>query len=87
MYRISVPVIAGFFLFASVPADARSPSNESDLRSHRYYENRDHHIVHSPSGTYSGQRPDDATVACADGTYSFSEHRSGTCSRHGGIAR
>jgi hypothetical protein len=24
---------------------------------------------------------------CADGTYSFSQHRRGTCSHHGGVAR
>jgi hypothetical protein len=30
--------------------------------------------------------PASATAHCADGTYSFSEHRSGTCSYHGGVA-
>ncbi|HYT45260.1 MAG TPA: DUF3761 domain-containing protein, partial [Methylomirabilota bacterium] len=24
---------------------------------------------------------------CSDGTYSFSQHRSGTCSHHGGVAQ
>src|SRR5262249_53652195 len=28
-----------------------------------------------------------ATALCRDGTYSFSQHRSGTCSHHGGVAR
>jgi len=78
--------VAGVLLFSVAP-DARSPQNESDLTSHRYYENRDHHSVHSPSQTYSGQRPADASATCADGSYSFSEHRSGTCSHHGGVAR
>lgn len=27
-----------------------------------------------------------ATAKCADGTYSFSAHHSGTCSHHGGVA-
>jgi hypothetical protein len=27
-----------------------------------------------------------ATARCRDGTYSFSKHRSGTCSHHGGVA-
>jgi hypothetical protein len=31
--------------------------------------------------------PAGATAECADGTYSFSESRSGTCSHHGGVAR
>jgi hypothetical protein len=41
-----------------------------------------------------GQRPQQttspapagATARCRDGTYSFSKHRSGTCSHHGGVA-
>jgi hypothetical protein len=81
-----VVAVAGFLLFSHGP-DARSLHDESDLKSQRYYENRDHHIVHSPSQTYSGQRPPDASAQCADGSYSFSEHRSGTCSHHGGVAR
>jgi hypothetical protein len=35
----------------------------------------------SPSGPPAG-----ATAECVDGTYSFSESRSGTCSYHGGVA-
>jgi Protein of unknown function (DUF3761) len=31
--------------------------------------------------------PAGATALCRDGTYSFSKHRSGTCSHHGGVAR
>lgn len=31
--------------------------------------------------------PPGATALCRDGTYSFSQHRSGTCSYHGGVAR
>jgi hypothetical protein len=31
--------------------------------------------------------PAGATAECADGTYSFSESRSGTCSHHGGVTR
>ncbi len=30
--------------------------------------------------------PSGATAQCVDGTYSFSQHRSGTCSHHGGGA-
>jgi hypothetical protein len=73
-------------LFSYAP-QARSPHDETDLSSHRHYENIDRDWVHSPSRTYSGQRPADASATCADGTYSFSEHASGTCSHHGGIAR
>jgi hypothetical protein len=31
--------------------------------------------------------PPGATAQCRDGTYSYSQHRSGTCSHHGGVAR
>lgn len=52
-----------------------------------------------PSGTYvnsvgtticspysSSTTPSGASAQCVDGTYSFSQHRSGTCSHHGGVA-
>lgn len=31
--------------------------------------------------------PANATAVCRDGTYSYSLHHRGTCSRHGGVAR
>jgi hypothetical protein len=34
----------------------------------------------------SSTAPSGATAKCGDGTYSFSQSRSGTCSRHGGVA-
>jgi hypothetical protein len=30
--------------------------------------------------------PPGASAQCFDGTYSFSEHRQGTCSHHGGVS-
>lgn len=52
-----------------------------------------------PNGTYinssgdtvcrpyeSNSAPSGATAQCVDGTYSFSQHHSGTCSHHGGVA-
>jgi hypothetical protein len=88
MYRIFAAVGGALLILCSYDlASARSAYNETDLKSHRYYENRDHHTVHSPSQTYTGQRPPDASAQCADGSYSFSEHRTGTCSHHGGVAR
>jgi hypothetical protein len=35
----------------------------------------------------SPTQPAGATAECEDGTYSFSESRSGTCSHHGGVAK
>lgn len=48
------------------------------------YENSSGNIVCKPEE--SPTVPVGATARCADGTYSFSEHRSGTCSYHGGVA-
>src|SRR2546422_197977 len=31
--------------------------------------------------------PPGASAICNDGTYSYSQHRRGTCSHHGGVAR
>jgi hypothetical protein len=47
-----------------------------------YYRNSSGHCVHRPSNDPTG-----ATALCNDGTYSYSEHASGTCSHHGGVAR
>jgi hypothetical protein len=41
----------------------------------------------STSPTSSGPDPSGATARCRDGSYSFSRHRSGTCSGHGGVDR
>ena len=49
------------------------------------YINKDGVCVPSPRPAPSP--PDGATAQCKDGTYSFSQHRSGTCSSHGGVAR
>ena len=35
----------------------------------------------------SANGPNSATAKCRDGSMSFSAHRSGTCSRHGGVAQ
>src|SRR5665213_301752 len=34
----------------------------------------------------AGSVPPGASAQCRDGTYSYSQHRSGTCSHHGGVA-
>jgi hypothetical protein len=38
------------------------------------------------AGPARAQAPAGATARCRDGTYSYSQHRSGTCSYHGGVA-
>ena len=48
------------------------------------YVNSSGNTVCRPYATSSA--PAGATAKCRDGTYSFSQHRSGTCSHHGGVA-
>ncbi|KAB0641696.1 DUF3761 domain-containing protein [Burkholderia latens] len=60
--------------------------NEADLDRHDTYRNRDGDAVHAPARSKSGRVPDGASARCRDGTYSFSRHRRGTCSGHGGVA-
>lgn len=50
----------------------------------RYYRNVDGELVRSP--TFSNTAPSGASARCGDGSYSFSRHRRGTCSHHGGVA-
>jgi hypothetical protein len=50
-----------------------------------YYKNVDGKSVPSPYKAPSA--PVGASAQCRDGTYSFSQHRSGTCSRHGGVSQ
>ncbi len=57
----------------------------SGLSNDNTYVNSDGNTVHSPA--YSNTVPQGATAQCNDGTYSFSQHRQGTCSHHGGVAQ
>jgi hypothetical protein len=59
--------------------------NEAELLSHRHYKTKDGHAVHSPAKSTHDQVPTGASAKCRDGTYSFSQHRRGTCSHHGGV--
>jgi len=54
------------------------------LSNNDHYTNVDGEEVHSPA--YASSVPTGASAVCRDGTYSFSQHRSGTCSHHGGVA-
>jgi hypothetical protein len=40
----------------------------------------------APTATAGNTDPTGATAKCKDGTYSKSQHHSGTCSSHGGVA-
>jgi hypothetical protein len=56
------------------------------LSNNKHYTNSDGQSVHSPANSNGGP-PAGATALCQDGTYSFSQHRQGTCSHHGGVAK
>ncbi|HAU39994.1 MAG: hypothetical protein UV80_C0006G0036 [Candidatus Peregrinibacteria bacterium GW2011_GWF2_43_17] len=67
-------------------ASTNDDSNESysaPLSNDDYYINTDGDSIHSPA--YADSVPSGATAICEDGTYSFSQHRQGTCSGHGGV--
>lgn len=49
-----------------------------------YYTNSRGNQVQSP--TQYSSRPSGASAQCADGSYSFSQSRRGTCSHHGGVS-
>ena len=63
-----------------------SPSESitnNNLSNDNTYINIDGGTVHSPARASS--IPAGASAKCRDGTYSFSRHRQGTCSHHGGV--
>ncbi|HEV2988852.1 MAG TPA: TIR domain-containing protein [Candidatus Angelobacter sp.] len=43
------------------------------------------HFLAQNSSTKQSALPSGATAQCIDRTYSFSQHRTGTCSQHGGV--
>jgi hypothetical protein len=71
----------------AVVPEAAPPTTAQTLSNDNSYVNSSGNVVQSPAYTSNGQPPPGATAQCGDGTYSFSQHRSGTCSHHGGVAR
>ena len=78
MLRLA-PMLAAIALALGGAASASAHTTHNDC-SRGYYKNVSGHCVHSPSSSPAG-----ATARCSDGTYSYSEHASGTCSHHGGV--
>jgi Protein of unknown function (DUF3761)/Bacterial SH3 domain len=63
---------------------AAAPQSPVSLPSMRdTYTNVDGQQIQRP--TFSETAPAGASAKCRDGSYSFSTHRQGTCSRHGGV--
>jgi hypothetical protein len=65
-------------------ASASAHAHVAPLCKAGYYKNVSGHCVKRPAK--AAKAPKGATAKCRDGSYSFSEHASGTCSHHGGVA-
>ena len=69
------------------PTTPPAANQSSGLTNDNYYTNVNGTQVHSPADSTDGSIPAGATAKCNDGTYSFSQHHSGTCSGHEGVAQ
>jgi len=96
MKKILLSLFAAY-LFLAVPASAQYQApqteqtkkqalpDEATLDSHKHYTNKSGATVHSPAKSTDNKVPNGATAQCRDGSYSFSQNHSGTCSHHGGV--
>jgi len=83
-YKISPTGYAGPVTRAKIKSLSCKP--DVTLLNNNYYTNTKGNKVHSPSYTSDNSIPAGASARCGDGTYSFSQSRRGTCSRHGGVS-
>ncbi|MFA5127631.1 MAG: DUF3761 domain-containing protein [Patescibacteria group bacterium] len=83
---VKSPTVATSSPQQSVGATTVAP-DDAVLSNDNHYTNSDGNTVHSPAYTTDNTVPAGATAQCRDGTYSFSQHRSGTCSGHHGVAK
>jgi hypothetical protein len=70
---------------ATIPVVAQPAQSAPVLSNNNQYTNVNGTEVHSPAYSNDNSVPKGATALCGDGTYSFSQHRNGTCSHHGGV--
>jgi hypothetical protein len=78
---------AAFTGFGAPRAQAvvAAPAHVQIATCHRgYYRNSRGNCVHRPASSAT-LTPQGATAHCRDGTYSYSQSASGTCSHHGGV--
>src|SRR5204862_2130196 len=84
--RVSIQKLAGYALEEYLTAKSPRQVATAPTQQGRGYVNVDGEWVPSPTRTADGQPPSGASAKCRDGTFSFSKHRQGTCSHHGGVA-
>jgi uncharacterized protein DUF3761 len=77
----TAPLVATTIIVAPPPPAAGPPQCGAG-----YYVNVDGSCVHRPVPGNGAAPPAGASARCSDGTYSFRQHRQGTCSHHGGVA-
>jgi len=83
---VSVQRTAGYALEEFLTTQQRPDGGCPATPKGRAYVNSDGQWVPSPTRTADGQPPQGATAKCRDRTFTFSRHRQGTCSHHGGVA-
>ena len=83
--KTSAPTKASAPTKTSAPTKAPAPKkSSSSCDSSTHYVNSSGNCVLRP--TDAAHAPGGPSAKCKDGTFSSSQHRSGTCSRHGGVA-
>ena len=70
---------------SSNTAQTKGQQSQSNCANNGTYTNGKGQTVKRPENCSSA--PKGATAQCRDGSYSFSQSRSGTCSHHGGVAK
>jgi hypothetical protein len=74
-----------YFKNGVVSESRTTPRVDTSTSAGKGYTNVDGNRI--PSPRKADAPPAGASAQCRDGSYSFSAHRSGTCSHHGGVAR
>lgn len=75
-------VLSAAFI-ATTAIGLASPANAESECPPGFYQDSSGVCVHDPEQAPSA--PPGATALCRDGSYSFSQHHSGTCSGHHGV--
>lgn len=74
-----------------VPVEYRGEIGFISTKDLSHIQPNENHLQNNPDSeentTGTTQVQDSPTALCNDGTYSYSKHRKGTCSRHGGVKK